>query len=164
MQKLILSCLITGCSVVIAATTAGTTVQAQSADEYIDSTSPQVIQKIDGNIVSFKNAVGESHDYYVPDWMFSKYNLQVGTSANLYNRNIVQGIYRDRYIEDVNSSLLNIGAFALHDTRSACLISSSHATEGLSSGKRVWFKTKDCPSTIPMVGSMSFYQSKNSPQ
>lgn len=160
MKKLILSCLITGCSIAIAATTAVTSIEAQSTDEYLDSTSPQVIQKIDGNIVTFKNSLGESHNYYVPNWMFSKYNLQVGTSANLYNRNIVQGIYRDRYIEGASPSLLNTDAFALHDTKSDCIISPRYGTEGLSSGKRVWFKTKDCPSTIPMVGSMSFYQPK----
>jgi hypothetical protein len=31
---------------------------------------------------------------------------------------------------------------------------------GISLGLIVWFKTKDCPSTIPIVGSMSFYQPK----
>lgn len=160
MQKLLINCLITGCSIAIAATTAVASIEAQSADEYLDSTSPQVIQKIDGNIVTFKNSLGEAHNYYVPNWMFSKYNLQVGTSANLYNRNIVQGIYHDRYIDGASSSLLNTDAFSLNDSRSDCLISSRYATEGLASGKRVWFKTKDCPSTIPIVGSMSFYQPK----
>ncbi|MBD2178687.1 hypothetical protein H6F42_17345 [Pseudanabaena sp. FACHB-1998] len=160
MQKLILSFLITGFSIAIAATTAVTSIEAQSTDEYLDSTSPQVIEKIDGNIVTFKNVSGESHNYYVPSWMFSKYNLQVGTSANLYNRNIVQGIYRDRYIEGTSSSLMNGDSFALNDSRSDCLISQRYGTEDLSSGKRVWFKTKDCPSTIPIVGSMSFFQPK----
>jgi len=158
MQKLILSFSIAACSMAIAATTAVTSIEAQSVDEYLDSTSPQVIQKIDGNIVTFTNELGESHNYYVPNWMFSKYNLQVGTSVNLYNRNIVQGIYHDRYIDGATPSLLNADAFALGDTRSDCLISPRYGTEGLSSGKRVWFKTKDCPSTIPIVGAMSFYQ------
>jgi hypothetical protein len=160
MQKLILSFSITACSIAIAATSAVTSVAAQSKDVFLDSTSPQVIEKMDGNIVTFKNTLGESNDYYVPNWMFSKYNLQVGTAANLYNRNIVQGVYRDHYIDSVSSSLLSADAFALHDTRSNCMISPHYATEGLASGKRVWFKTKDCPSTIPIVGSMSFYQPK----
>ncbi len=160
MQKLILSFSIAACSMAIAATTAVTSVAAQSKDVFFDSTSPQVIEKMDGNIVTFKNVLGESTNYYVPDWMFSKYNLQVGTAANLYNRNIVQGVYRDRYIDEASSSLLNFDAFALNDTRSDCIISSRYGTEGLAMGKRVWFKTKDCPSTIPIVGSMSFYQPK----
>lgn len=160
MQKLILNCLLTSCAIAVVTITTATSIEAQSADDYLDSTSPQLIQKIDGNIVTFKNALGESHNYYVPSWMFSKYNLQVGTSANLYNRNIVQGIYHDRYIDGTNSSLLNVDAFALNDMRSDCIISSRYGTEGLSLGKRVWFKTKDCPSTIPIVGSMSFYQPK----
>jgi hypothetical protein len=160
MQKLILSCSIAVCSIAIAATAAVTSVEAQSADVFLDSTSPQVIQKIDGNIVTFKNVAGESNNYYVPNWMFSKYNLQVGTSANLYNRNVVQGVYRDRYIEGATSSLSNVDAFALNDSRSECILAPRYATDDLSSGKRVWFKTKDCPSTIPMVGAMSFYQPK----
>jgi hypothetical protein len=160
MQKLILSFAITACSIAISTTTAVTSIEAQSSVEYIDSTSPQVIQKIDGNIVTFKNTLGESHNYYVPSWMVSNYNLQVGTSANLYNRNIVQGIYHGSYIDGTSSSLLNADAFSLNDIRSACLISPRYATEGLSMGKRIWFKTKDCPSTIPIVGSMSFYQQK----
>lgn len=160
MQKLILSFLVTSCSIAIATTTAVTSIQAQSADEYLDSTSPQVIEKIDGNIVTFKNVLGESHNYFVPSWMFTKYNLQVGTSANLYNRNIVQGVYRDRYIEGASSSLMNVDSFALNDYRSDCILSRRYGTEDLSSGKRVWFKTKDCPSTIPIVGSMSFFQPK----
>ncbi len=165
MQKLILSCLIAGCSIAIVSTSAVTSVAAQSVsapsnDVFFDSTSPQVIEKIDGNIVTFKNAAGESNNYYVPNWMFSKYNLQVGTVANLYNRNVVQGVYRDRYIEGATPSLMNVDSFALNDSRSECIISQRYATEGLSSGKRVWFKTKDCPSTIPMVGAMSFYQPK----
>ncbi|MEI6330430.1 MAG: hypothetical protein WCP16_14430 [Pseudanabaena sp. ELA645] len=157
MQKLILSCSIAVCSI---ATAAVTSVEAQSADVFLDSTSPQVIERIDGNIVSFRNVAGESNNYYVPNWMFSKYNLQVGTSANLYNQNIVQGVYRDRYIDSATSSLSNVDAFALNDSRSECILAPRYATEGLSSGKRVWFKTKDCSSTIPIVGAMSFYQPK----
>jgi hypothetical protein len=160
MQKYILNSILTICSVAIATTVSAISVNAQTADEYIDSTSPQVIEKIAGNIVTFKNITGESHNYYVPNWMFDKYNLQVGSSASLYNRNIVQGIYRDKYLDVASPSLLNVNTFALHDTRSDCLISESHATEGLASGKRVWFKTLDCPSTIPIVGSMSFYKPK----
>jgi hypothetical protein len=165
MQKLILSFSIAACSIAIAATSAVTSVVAQPAsvqsnDVFLDSTSPQVIEKMVGNIVTFKNAAGESNEYFVPNWMFSKYNLQVGTVANLYNRNIVQGVYRDRYIEGITPSLMNADAFALNDSRSDCILSSRYATEGLSSGKRVWFKTKDCPSTIPIVGAMSFYQPK----
>jgi hypothetical protein len=158
MYKLIFGCLIAACSIAIATTTSVTSVEAQSVDQYLDSTSPQVIEKINGNIVTFKNTLGESHNYYVPNWMFSKYNLQVGTSANLYNRNVIQGVYRDSYIDGASSSLLNDNAFALHDTRSDCILSPRYATEGLSSGQRVWFK--DCPATIPIVGAMSFYQPK----
>ncbi|GBO53300.1 hypothetical protein APA_1207 [Pseudanabaena sp. lw0831] len=134
--------------------------------EYLDETTPQVVEKIAGNIVTFKNATGESHNYYVPNWMFDKYNLKVGTSANLYNRNVTQGIYRDlhvnnRYIDIVSKGLPeNMGAFALHDIRRHCIVSEGLATEDLYSGKRVWFKTEGCPSTIPIVGAMSFYQSK----
>jgi len=170
MQKLILSCLIAGCSIAIVSTSVVTSAAAQSVsaqsvsapsnDVFFDSTSPQVIEKMDGNIVTFKNAAGESNNYFVPNWMLSKYNLQVGTVANLYNRNVVQGVYRDRYIEGATPSLMNVDSFALNDSRSECIISQRYATEGLSSGKRVWFKTKDCPSTIPMVGAMSFYQPK----
>lgn len=160
MQKLILSCSIAVCSIAIAATAAVTSAEAQSADVFLDSTSPQVIERIDGNIVSFRNVAGESNNYYVPNWMFSKYNLQVGTSANLYNQNIVQGVYHDRYIDGATSSLSNVDAFALNDSRSECILAPRYATEGLSSGRRVWFKTKDCSSTIPIVGAMSFYQPK----
>ena len=158
MQKLILSYFVAMISISVAATTS---VDAQPATEYIDSTSPQVIEKISGNIVTFRNVAGESLNYYVPDWMIDKYTLKVGTSANLYNRNIVQGIYRNRYIETVNPGLLNVNAFALHDAQSDCLMSERYGTQDLAPGKRVWFNSKDCPSTIPIVGSMSFYQPKS---
>ncbi|WP_201321841.1 hypothetical protein [Pseudanabaena sp. lw0831] len=166
MQKLILSFLFTAFSIAIASTTSVTSVKAQTMGEYLDETTPQVVEKIAGNIVTFKNATGESHNYYVPNWMFDKYNLKVGTSANLYNRNVTQGIYRDlhvnnRYIDIVSKGLPeNMGAFALHDIRRHCIVSEGLATEDLYSGKRVWFKTEGCPSTIPIVGAMSFYQSK----
>ncbi len=158
MQKLILSSVVAMISISIAATTS---VDAQPAAEYIDSTSPQVIEKMSGNIITFKNVAGESRNYYVPDWMIDKYALKVGTSANLYNRNIIQGIYRNRYIDTPNSGLLNVNAIALHDAQSDCLISERYGTQDLAPGKRVWFKSKDCPSTIPIVGSMSFYQPKS---
>ncbi len=166
MQKLILSFLFTAFSIAIASTTSVTSIKAQTTSEYLDETTPQVIEKIAGNIVTFKNATGESHNYFVPNWMFEKYNLKVGTSANLYNRNVTQGVYRDlhinnRYIDSVSQGLSeSMGAFALHDIRRHCIVSEGLATEDLYSGKRVWFKTEGCPSTIPIVGSMSFYQSK----
>ncbi len=166
MQKLILSFLFTAFSIAIASTTSITSVKAQPMGEYIDETTPQVIEKIAGNIVTFKNAMGESHNYYVPNWMFDKYNLKVGTSASLYNRNVTQGIYRDlhinnRYIDVFSQGLPEtMGAFALHDIRKHCIVSERLATEDLYSGKRVWFKTEGCPSTIPIVGAMSFYPSK----
>ena len=165
MQKFILSFLFAAFSIAIASTTSVTSVKSQTMGEYLDETTPQVIEKIAGNIVTFKNAAGESNNYYVPNWMFDKYNLKVGTSANLYNRNITQGVYRDlhidnRYIDIVSKGLpKNMGAFALHDIRRNCIVSEGLATEGLYSGKRVWFKTEGCPSTIPIVGAMSFYQS-----
>ena len=167
MQKLILSCFFTACSIAIASTTAVASVMAQTMGEYIDPTTPQMIEKIAGNIVTFKDATGTSRNYYVPKWMFDQYNLKVGTSANLYNRNVTQGIYNDLHIDnsyiDIVSQGLpeNMGAVALQDTRSQCVISESLATEGLSSGKRVWFKGDGCPSTIPIVGAMSFYQSQS---
>lgn len=166
MQKLMLSFLFTAFSIAIASTTSVTSINAQTTSEYLDETTPQVIEKIAGNIVTFKNATGESHNYYVPNWMFEKYNLKVGTSASLYNRNVTQGVYRDlhinnRYIDSVSQVLSeSMGAFALHDIRRHCIVSEGLATEDLYSGKRVWFKTEGCPSTIPIVGSMSFYQSK----
>jgi hypothetical protein len=166
MQKLILSFLFTAFSIAIASTTSVTSIKAQTTSEYLDETTPQVIEKIAGNIVTFKNATGESHNYFVPNWMFEKYNLKVGTSASLYNRNVTQGVYRDlhinnRYIDSVSQVLSeSIGAFALHDIRRHCIVSEGLATEDLYSGKRVWFKTEGCPTTIPIVGSMSFYQSK----
>ncbi len=160
MQKFILNSILTICSVAIATTAFAISANAQTADEYIDNTSPQTIEKIAGNIVTFKNITGTSNNYYVPNWMFEKYNLQVGSSASLYNRNIVQGIYRDKYLDVASPSLLNVNTFALHDTLSDCVISERLATQGLASGKRVWFKTQGCPSTIPIVGAMSFYTPK----
>ncbi len=161
MQKLILSCLFTAFSIAIASTTSVTSVKAQTASEYLDSTSSQVVDKISGNIITFKNTTGESHNYYVPNWMIDKYSLKVGTAATLYNRNISQGIYRDRYIDVASQSLPeNMAAFTIHDTERNCTVAESPASEGLTSGKRVWYKTDSCPSAIPIVGAMSFYQTK----
>ena len=159
MQKLILSCFFS--AIAIASTTSVisvTSVNAQTMGEYLDTTTPQVIEKMDGNIVTFKNMAGESHNYFVPSWMIEKYELKVGTSASLYNRNIIQGIYRHRYIAVVSQGLPeNMGAFAIHETERNC---TTPPSEGLTWGKRVWYKTDRCPSTIPIVGSMSFFQSK----
>ncbi|MBD2187826.1 hypothetical protein [Pseudanabaena mucicola] len=157
MQKLMLSGFFTAIAIAIASTTSVMSAKSETMSEYLDNTTPQVIEKISGNIVTFKNVAGESNNYYVPNWMFERYSLKVGTSANLYNRNITQGIYRGRYIESQGLPA-NMGAFALHDIRHNCIISEGMATEGLFSGQRVWFKTEDCPSTIPIVGSMSFYK------
>jgi hypothetical protein len=157
MQKLMLSGFFTAIAIAIASTTSVMSAKSETMSEYLDNTTPQVIEKISGNIVTFKNVAGESNNYYVPNWMFEKYSLKVGTSANLYNRNITQGIYHGRYIQSQGLPA-NMGAFALHDIRRNCIISEGMATEGLFSGQKVWFKTDDCPSTIPIVGSMSFYQ------
>ncbi|OIP78479.1 MAG: hypothetical protein AUK48_01540 [Oscillatoriales cyanobacterium CG2_30_44_21] len=158
MQKLILGCLVSIAAIAIPAAA----INAQNVSEYLDNRTPQVIEKISGNIVTFKNATGESNNYYVPNWMLDKYALRIGTSANLYNRNITQGIYRDEYIDVSSQSLMgSTSSFALHDTRSGCVISERLATEGLASGKRVWFKTEGCPSTIPIVGAMSFYEAQS---
>ncbi|MEA5476729.1 hypothetical protein VB774_03765 [Pseudanabaena galeata UHCC 0370] len=160
MQKIILSCFFSAISITIASTTSVTAAKAQPMmGEYLDSTTPQVIEKISGNIVTFKNSAGESNNYFVPNWMMDKYALKVGTSASLYNRNIVQGIYRDRYIDVISQGLLlNMSAFSIHETERNCTTLQSPASEGLTSGKRVWYKTDSCPSAIPIVGSMSLYQ------
>ena len=160
MQKIILSCFFSAISIAIASTTSVTAAKAQPMmGEYLDSTTTQVIEKISGNIITFKNSAGESNNYFVPNWMIDKYALKVGTSASLYNRNIVQGIYRDRYIDVVSQGLLsNMGAFSIHETERNCTTLQSPASEGLTSGKRVWYKTDSCPSAIPIVGSMSLYQ------
>ncbi|PZO36975.1 MAG: hypothetical protein DCF19_20030 [Pseudanabaena frigida] len=161
MQKFVLGCFFTVFSIALATTTSVTSIKAETTTEYLDNTTPQVIEKISGNIITFKNAMGESHNYFVPSWMIEQYSLKVGTSANLYNRNIVQGIYRDRYIDVASLSLPeNMSAFTIHETERNCTIPQSPASEGLTSGKRVWYKTDSCPSAIPIVGSMSFYQTK----
>jgi hypothetical protein len=162
MQKIILSCFVSAISIAIASTTSVTAAKAQPMGEYLDSTTAQVIEKISGNIVTFKNSAGESNNYFVPSWMIDKYALKVGTSASLYNRNIVQGIYRDRYIDVFSQGLLsNMGAFSIHETERNCTMLQSPASEGLTSGKRVWYKTDSCPSAIPIVGSMSLYQPRS---
>ena len=155
MQKLILGCLVS--IVAIAVPTAAT--NAQSMGEYLDSRTPQVIEKISGNTVTFKNATGESNNYYVPNWMLDKYALKIGTSANLYNRNITQGVYLDQSRDAGSQSVMrNRYSFALYNTQSSCATSESPANAGLVSGQRVWFKTEGCPSAIPIVGAMSFYE------
>lgn len=109
MQTLTLGGLFTAIAIAVAMTTSVTTVKAEAVGEYLDSTTPQVIEKMAGNIITFRNSIGESHNYYVPTWMIEKYNLQIGTSANLYNRNVIQGMYHDdRYINVVNQACLPI--------------------------------------------------------
>jgi hypothetical protein len=162
MKKIILGCFFSVISIAIAATTLATAAKAQTMGEYLDSTTSQVIEKISGNIVTFKDSAGESHNYFVPSWMIEKYALKVGTSASLYNRNIIQGIYRDRYIDVVSQGLpANKSAFTIHETERNCTVQQSPASEGLTSGKRVWYKTDSCPSAIPIVGSMSLYQPRS---
>ena len=162
MQKIILSCFFSAISIAIASTTSVTVAKAQTMGEYLDSTTAQVIEKISGNIVTFKNSAGESNNYFVPSWMIDKYALKVGTSASLYNRNIVQGIYRDHYIDVVSQGLPeNMSAFRIHETERNCTLPQSPASEGLAWGKRVWYKTDSCPSAIPIVGSMSLYQPRS---
>jgi len=170
MQKFMLGCFFSVISIAIASTTSVTAVNAQTTNtsaisaksattaEYLDNMTPQVIEKISGNIVTFKNTAGESNNYYVPNWMFEKYNLKVGTFANLYNRNVIQGIYRDRYIDVVSQGLPdNMSAFTIHETERRC---TTPASEGLGSGMRVWYRAGDCPSAIPVVGAMSFYEAQ----
>jgi hypothetical protein len=130
--------------------------------QYIDSSSPQVIEKIsDGNIVTFKDSKGTSRNYYVPGWMFSKYDLKVGTSATLFNANVIQGTYGGSYIEVAEPGVPETpDVFAVHDTRRFCTVAESPASAGLSAGKTVWYKDQCCPSTIPVVGAMSFYQKR----
>ncbi len=147
----------------IAASTLAVAVPAYSAPEgeFLDSTSPQVIQKISGNIVTFKDSQGTVRDYYVPTWMLTKYSLKEGTSATLYNRNVIQGSFKGSYIDVANSALPeNTESFAIHDTRKNCTLRESPASIGLGSGKRVWYKEECCPSTLPVVGAMSFYQKR----
>ncbi|CAN1211947.1 hypothetical protein TUMEXPCC7403_17205 [Tumidithrix helvetica PCC 7403] len=160
MQKLVLSCFVTMFSIAIASTTSVMSANAQTAVEYIDSSSPQVVENISGNIVTFKNVSGESHNYYVPTWMIEKYDLKVSSSTYLYNRNIVQGIYHSRYIDEVSPGLLEMDAFTLHETLRNCRRFDNPESEGLGSGKRVWYKTEGCPSTIPIVGAMGVSQPK----
>ena len=180
MQKFMLGCFFSVISIAIASTASVTSVNAQTAGtsatntsqsmttaEYLDNMTPQVIEKISGNIVTFKNASGASNNYYVPSWMFARYNLKVGTSTNLYNRNVIQGIYRGSdsnrdsygYIDVVSQGLpYNTSAFTIHETERRC---TSADTKGLGVGMRVWYRAGDCPSAIPVVGSMSFYEPKS---
>lgn len=140
---------------------------AQAQEAFIDSTVPQVIEKISpGNVVTFKNDKGELNDYYVPDWMFSKYDLKVGKTAFLFNRNVIQGELGPRslvgfgYVDTDDKNVLNLKDFAYSQTRVGCTNLESPASKGLSPGKRLWAKDICCFSTIPVVGAMSFYQKK----
>lgn len=179
MQKLILSYFLSAISVAIASTIPILAIEAQPVDpvnkyagEYIDSTYPQTIEKISDNVVAFRDINGVSRNYYVPDWMFEKYNLRVGSAMNLYNRNVIQGFFRDSereahresanvYIDLVSDSLIStMYAFSVPESRRFCSISQSPASEGLASGRRVWYKSVCCPSTIPVVGAMWVYEKK----
>jgi hypothetical protein len=176
MQKLILSSFLSVISVAIASTIPIQAIEAQPIDkyagEYIDSTYPQTIEKISENVVAFRDVNGVSRNYYVPDWMFEKYNLRVGSAMNLYNRNVIQGFFRDSdreahrdssnpYIDLVSDSLIsNKYAFSVPESRRFCSFSQSPASEGLASGRRVWYKSVCCPSTIPVVGAMWAFEKK----
>jgi hypothetical protein len=158
MRQIIVGCFLSMISVAIASTMSA---NAQTAGEYIDSSAPQAIEKISGNVVTFRDAAGGVRNYYVPDWMFEKYSLKVGSAMNLYNRNVIQGIYRNTYIDVVSDGLLeNKGSFMIDDSRRGCTLSQSPASEGIGSGKRVWYKAVCCPSTIPVVGAMWSYQKR----
>jgi hypothetical protein len=148
-------------SILAGAAIAAMPAQAAPEPEYIDSSSMQVIEKIDGNIVTFKDSQGQSRDYYVPTWMFSKYDLKVGTSATLYNKNVTQGIYKSGYIEVTKPGVPETPeVFAVHNSRKECTSAESPASVGLKSGSRVWYKPECCLATIPVVGAMSFYVKK----
>ena len=127
MQKLIISCSIAVCSIVAAATAFTTTVEAQTPEQtpvgFLDNTSLQVIEKINGNIVTFKNDAGESNNSYVPTWMFSKFNLQVVTSVNLFNSDMAQTTYPDRNIKEVSPILKKVDTSAVNKPRSECILS-----------------------------------------
>ncbi len=156
LKNLLLSILLVGSSTVVSSVAPA---NAAPQGEYLDSSSPQVIEKISaGNIVTFKDNKGASKNYYVPGWMFDKYDLKVGTSATLYNRNVIQGTYGGSFIEVAEPGVPETpDVFAIHETRRSCTSIESPASAGLSSGRRVWYKEQCCPSTIPMVGAMSFY-------
>ncbi len=165
MKKLVLGCFVAIASVVFTSTISAMSVKAETigenrvTGEYIDSTSPQVIERIVDNIVTFRDVNRKSNNYYVPDWMFSKYDLKVGSSMHLYNRNVIQGVFRDTYIDVVSQGIPeNISAFMISETRRFCTLNQSPASEGLGRGRRVWYKSVCCPSTIPVVGAMWFYQ------
>ncbi|AFY74081.1 hypothetical protein Syn7502_02059 [Synechococcus sp. PCC 7502] len=159
MQKLSLGYFFTTMSIAIASTALiGVTSAQAETGEFIDSSSPQVIQNISGNIITFKGREVEAHNYYVPYWMFSKYNLQVGSSVYLYNRNVIQGIYRGPYVDAISDGLLKEGAFSISQTRRYCTVTESPASEGLEEGKRIWYKSECCLATIPVVGAMWMYE------
>jgi hypothetical protein len=149
MQKLILSCSVAVCLI---ATAAVTSVEAKSDDIFWDSRSPQVIEKITGNIVTFKNVAGESNNYYIPNWVFSEYNLQVGNSANVYSRKMDRVDYGNGYIAESTPKFVNTSSL---DSRSKCIPSQRYLTQSSSSTKQVLLTTKDCLSTIPITGVIS---------
>jgi hypothetical protein len=134
---------------------------APAQEVFLDSTVPQVIQKIyPSGIVTFKNPQGESNDYYVPEWMFSKYDLKVGTKAFLFNRSVIQGKLGSGYVDTDDKGVLGLSDYAYGQTRVGCTPTESPASRGLRWGARIWFKDTCCFSTIPVVGSMSFYEPK----
>jgi hypothetical protein len=134
---------------------------AQAQEVFMDSTVPQVIQKISpGGIVTFKNPQGELNNYYVPEWMFSKYDLKVGTKAFLYNRNVIQGKLGSGFVDTDEKGVLKLNDFAYGQTRVGCTPAQSPASAGLRGGSRMWYKDVCCFSTLPVVGSMSFYEKK----
>jgi hypothetical protein len=72
---------------------------------------------------------------------------------------VIQGIYRNSYIDIVSQGIpANKDAFMLEDSRIGCSLRFSPASEGIGFGKRVWYKSECCPSTIPVVGAMWFYE------
>ena len=122
MKKLILSCSSAVCSLAISATAAIISVEAKSPNWFLDKTSPQVIEKIDGNIVTFANAAGESSKSYIPTWMFPKFNLQVGTSVNLFDSNMDQANPADLNIKKVPPKVSKADTSAPNKARSACIL------------------------------------------
>jgi hypothetical protein len=157
MKKLILSCSIAVCSMAIATTAAVTSVEAQSKDGFWDSSSPQVIEKIAGTqafdkvagrMVTFKSASGESNNYYLPNWIFSEYNLKVGNSAMISSRDENALTSGDRYSSGANPK--SVDTSSPKNLGSGCIPSQRYRPEGSSSTKQVLLKTKDCLLTIPV--------------
>ncbi len=103
----------------IAATAAVTSTEALSPAGFLDETSPQVIEKINGNMVTYRNGAGESRKSYLPTWMFSKFNLQVGSSVNLFDDNMAQVSSADPLIKSTPPKLNKVDASA---PRSNCIL------------------------------------------